>query len=172
MSDFTQIERHELAARAQSGARWFYWIAALSLVTSVVALAGFPFRFIVSLGVTQVVDAIANAAAAELGGVPKVIAFFFDLLAAGMFALVGLFASKKYGWVFLVGMAVYLADALLFIIVRDFLGIAFHAFALYSIYGGYRACERLRALEREERDAQTYTPPPPPVMPGPVQTTP
>lgn len=143
------IERMKLEARCQSGARWFYWIAALSLITSIVALSGSHFGFIVSLGITQLVDALANRMASEGGSVAKVVAIVFDVLVVGLFALVGYFASKKLAGVFIAGMVIYLLDALLFLVARDWLGIAFHAFALYSIFGGYQACVKLNALERE-----------------------
>src|SRR5262245_38242766 len=44
-----------LVAQQRSGAQWFYWIAALSLVNSVLAIAGQDWRFIIGLGITQLV---------------------------------------------------------------------------------------------------------------------
>ncbi|MGB8509668.1 MAG: hypothetical protein WCD76_14875 [Pyrinomonadaceae bacterium] len=143
------IERMKLEARCLSGARWFYWIAALSLITSIISLSGSRFGFIVSLGVTQLVDGLANGAASGGSSAPKVVAIVFDVMAVGLFALVGYFASKRLAWVFIAGMAIYLLDGLIFLLVRDWLGIAFHAFVLYSIFGGYQACVKLNALERE-----------------------
>jgi hypothetical protein len=49
---FDPVARHQLEERMKSGANWFYWIAALSLVTSVISLAGGTWGFFVSLGVT------------------------------------------------------------------------------------------------------------------------
>src|ERR1051325_166486 len=129
--------------RARSGARWFYWIAALSLITSVIALAGGRWGFFSSLGVTQLLDAVANGLAARWGGSVKVVAFVFDLLAAGLFALIGYFAERFHTWVFVAGMSLYLLDALVFVLVGHWLGLAFHAYVLYSIFTGYKACARL-----------------------------
>ena len=42
-------------ARVHVSARWFYWIAALSLVNSAVVIFGGQFHFVVGLGVTSVV---------------------------------------------------------------------------------------------------------------------
>ena len=139
------LQRYQLEERCKSGARWFYWIAALSLITSLIALSGNQWGFIVSLGVTQLVDALANNA----GGGAKIVALVFDLMAVGAFALIGYFASQKHAWVFVAGMAAYALDGLLFLLVQDWLAIAFHAFALYGIFGGYQACKRLLALESE-----------------------
>ena len=141
--------RLRLESRAKGGAHWFYWIAALSFVTSIISLTGSHWGFFVSLGVTQLVDAVANGLAPKAGGAAKVVALVFDAVAAGLFALVGYFAAKRHPWAFVVGMALYLLDALVFVLVGHWLGLAFHAFVLYSIFGGYKACTALAALERE-----------------------
>src|SRR5690242_13420481 len=81
------ISRRQDEQRMKSGAHWFYWIAALSLLTSIISLVGGGWSFFVSLGVTQIIDGVANSLAARVGGSVKVIALAFDLLAAGIFAL-------------------------------------------------------------------------------------
>ena len=99
------ISRRQDAERVKSGANWFYVIAGLSLVTSIISLVGGGWAFFVSLGITQFFDAVANALAARWGsGSVKIVAFLFDVLAAGTFALMGYFASKRRTWAFLVGM--------------------------------------------------------------------
>ena len=165
---FDSVARHQLEERMKSGAHWFYWIAALSLLTSIISLAGGTWGFFVSLGVTQFIDALANALVNEggWGGSVKVVAFIFDLVAAGLFALIGFFAAKRHAWVFLAGMALYALDALVFILARHWLGLAFHAFALFSMYGGYKACVSLTELDR------MTLPPAPEAMPASAETVP
>src|SRR5690349_15552832 len=46
--------------KIKSGAGWFYWIAGLSLINSVIAATGAGWAFIVGLGVTQFIDAFAH----------------------------------------------------------------------------------------------------------------
>ena len=152
---FDPVTRQQLEARAATGARTFYWVAALSLVTSIVSLAGGTWAFLVSLGVTQLVDAVANVGAERLGVGVKIVALVFDVAAAGLFALFGYFAGKRHTWAFVVGMALYALDALVCALIGFWLGLAFHAFALYSMYGGYRAAASLSEMER-------FAPPPAP----------
>jgi hypothetical protein len=164
------VSRHDLD-RAKSGARWFYWIAALSLVTSVIALVGGNWAFFASLGITQIIDAVAvYGLAPRIGEGVKIVAFLFDVLAAGLFALMGYFAAKHHGWAFIVGMALYLLDALMFLAVslllqapffQAFIVVAFHAYVLWSIYGGYKASTRIPEAARN-------SPPPPPPVATPV----
>ena len=42
-----------------SGANWFYWIAGLSLVNTILLYTGSEWVFVVGLGVTQLIDGIA-----------------------------------------------------------------------------------------------------------------
>ena len=156
--NYDAIEAERLEQRCKSGAYWFYWIAALSFITSLVSLSGSQWGFIVSLGVTQFVDALARAFSEQAGTAVTVIALLFDATAAAAFALIGYFASKKLEWVFVLGMVLYGLDGLIFLIAGDWLGIAFHAFALYGIFSGYRACTRLNAMQREQA--------PPPAAPS------
>ena len=165
------IARREDEERVKSGARWFYIIAALSLVTSVVSLVGGGWAFFVSLGVTQIIDSLANALAERVGGSVKVVALVFDVLAAGIFALLGYFASKRHTWAFIVGMALYILDALLLLAVVLLAGdlsfqaiiiTAFHAYVLWNLFNGYKACARLVA------SGHGNTPPSPPPVATPM----
>ena len=54
------VQLYQLEQRANSGARWFFWIAALSLITSITGLSGSNWRFFISLGITQVVIPISE----------------------------------------------------------------------------------------------------------------
>jgi hypothetical protein len=145
------VEIARLEQRTQSGARWFFWIAALSLITSLVMLYGSHWGFILSLGITQIIDAIASQAGAGAGSIVKGIAFTLDLSVAGIFALFGVFAGKKHLWAFIAGMVLFGLDALIFLLAQDWLGIAFHAYALYCIFAGFRACRKLLALQAEAK---------------------
>jgi hypothetical protein len=149
----TDIERYQLMESLKSGAHWFYWIAALSLITSFIGLTGGQWGFIISLGVTRVIDALAHAAVEEggLNASVKVIALVFDLLAVGVFAVMGYFASKGNTWAFVLGMVLYALDGVVTVLVGLWFGAAFHAFALYSIFQGYRAASQLKALEAQQQ---------------------
>ncbi|HEV7892645.1 MAG TPA: hypothetical protein VGP08_18675 [Pyrinomonadaceae bacterium] len=149
------ISRRQDEQHVKSGANWFYLIAGLSLVTSIISLVGGGWAFFVSLGITQIIDSFANALTARWGGGSvKIVAFLFDVLAAGAFALMGYFASKRQTWAFLVGMVLYALDALVFlglILVFDslslsaFIMVAFHAYVLWKLFSGYAASARLVA---------------------------
>lgn len=127
------------AARMHAGARWFYWIAGLSVVNSILVATGGNLHFVVGLGITSVVD----AAAKRLGSAGTVLDVVINGFIAAVFALFGMFAGKAQKWAFVVGMALYAADGLLLLNGKDLLGVVFHAYALFAIYRGYQAAQQV-----------------------------
>ena len=128
-------------ARLKSGAAWFYWIAGLSLVNSVVAFTGSDWRFILGLGITQIFDAFGH----DLGGAGKAVVLTLDLLAAGVLVFFGVFAHKHHLWAFVLGMVLIALDGLIFLFAQDWLGVGFHVFVLYCLFRGVKACRELNA---------------------------
>lgn len=135
------VSKMMAAGRMRAGAKWFYWIAGLSMVNSAVVIFGGSLHFVVGLGITSVVDALAKRAG-NMGSVLDVIINGF--VAAG-FVLFGYFASKAQRWAFLVGMALYAMDAFLLLGVKDFLSVGFHAYALWAISKGLTASKQIQA---------------------------
>ena len=124
-------EKLKLEGRFKSGAGWFFWIAGLSLINSIIALAGKQWGFVIGLGITQLIDAVAMQVSDTIAA--KIIALIFDLIAAGIFMFFGIFARKKHQWSFIVGMVFYGLDSILMLIVQDWLSFGFHIFALFFI---------------------------------------
>jgi hypothetical protein len=123
------------AARVRASAKWFYWIAGLSMINSVAVMSGTNFRFVVGLGITSVVDAMARQA----GTISSLLDIVINGFVAGVFVLFGYFAVKAQKWAFVVGMGLYALDGLLLLGAKDFLGMGFHAYALFAIYRGLAA---------------------------------
>lgn len=143
-------EPAKLESQLASGANWFFWIAGLSLINSIVLLSGGQWSFVVGLGITQVADAIGAAVVQEVGGGVglRTAVFAFDAFVAGVFVLFGVLARKRHTWAIATGMVLYAADGLLFLLVADWLSLGFHAFALFGLFGGLTASRKLAALDR------------------------
>lgn len=139
----------------RDGANWFYWIAALSVINTMVTLFGGSWNFIIGLGITQIVDTYSYQYAAGLGSYAGYLAIFIDLVIAGFFAVLGYLSNKKKNWSFILGMILYAADGLLFVVVLDYLSILFHLIALYFIYKGYSANRVYRTGERANNSLVT-----------------
>ena len=59
-----------------------------------------------------------------------------NFLIAGAFALFGYFARKGSDIAFIVGMFLYVADAMLILMYKDNFGFAFHLLALFFMFKG------------------------------------
>ncbi len=129
-----------LAAQLRAGASWFYWVAGLSLVNSIVAFTGSSWRFMLGLGITQIFDALRE----NFGSAGTIVVLVLDLAAAAVFVLFGLFANKGQLWAFITGMALFALDGLVFLLAQDWLGVGFHVFVLYCLFRGFSACRQLQ----------------------------
>ena len=138
-----KADETDLTNQAKSGANWFYWIAGLSLVNSLIFVFGGNWSFFAGLGITQLIDAIVDHLAGNGFSVIKIISFAIDLVIAAAFALCGIWSNKLQTWAFIVGMILYLLDGLLLLVLGAFLPAAFHVFALFMIFRGFTAARQL-----------------------------
>ncbi len=139
----TQMQAKQVAS---SGAQWFFWIAALSALNSLITALQGGWSFLVGLGITQFIDGLA-AAFLEAGApstAVRLIALGMDLAVAGLFLVFGFLARRSKAG-FVVGMVIYALDALLFLWVQDYLSFAFHLYVLYMLFRGLKAFSQLKA---------------------------
>jgi len=141
-----QTELAVMAQRLNSAASWFYVLAGLSVVNSLIATFGGTLRFIFGLGITSVMDAVV--AGMKVGAAGNIINFVFTLAMVGLFVVFGYLSKKGYHWAFVVGMVIYLLDGLLLLLVSDYLGAAFHAYVLFRLYQGLAASRKLGELRQ------------------------
>jgi hypothetical protein len=132
------VDQQQLERRRRIGARWFYWVAGVSLVNTVVALAGQHWRFIIGLGATQVANGLA--ARTGRGWAPTIL---LDLLLIGGFVLLGYLALQGQQWAFPVGIGLYALDGVVFVAARHWVGLGFHVFVLIMIGKGFQAARQL-----------------------------
>ena len=154
------MEMARQTAAFKGGANWFYWIAGLSVANSLISLFQGGWGFIFGLGITQIVDAIAAVILEEQGdaaGLIRIIALGTSVFFSGFFALFGWLTNRGQGWAFILGMTLYLLDGLLMLWAQDWMGLAFHGFALYCMFNGYTALRRLKTIVPPAADPQPGT---------------
>lgn len=152
-NNYDHIQHAELTDRYRSGANWFYWIAGLTLITSMISLLGGGWRFFLSLEITQVIDGISLYAADRFGEAAKVIAIVLDIFIAALFAGIAYLANKRQLWAYVVGMVLFLFDSLLSILIFDWLAIIVHGFVMVMLIRGFIAGRELLTLERAMTEA-------------------
>jgi hypothetical protein len=147
-------EMQSLRPQIDSGASWFYWIAGLSLVNAISAALGSNWGFVIGLGFSQVLSGLSGAGdSASDGGAGLSVALRMILwglnlaLIAGV-AFIGWRARRPSTVLFVVGLVIFALDTLLFVFAQDWVGIGFHALALYFIWKGFSAAQQYNALAR------------------------
>jgi hypothetical protein len=134
----------------KAAAAWFLWVAGLSMVNSVFYLSGVRFQFIFGLGIAQLVDGLARRA----GGASFVLDIIINGFLVGVFVVFFNFARQGRKWAFRAGMILYALDGLLMLLFKAYLGLAFHAFALFWMNGGLVAISKLRELEQASQPSE------------------
>jgi hypothetical protein len=157
-SPLHQVAAAALALKQQgdSGANWFYWVAALSLVNTIIAHSGGDRHFIVGLSFTAIVDAIAQEVGKQepdTATIATAIAIGFSCFVTLVAVLFGWLSRKRWLAMFGVGMAIYVLDGLLYLLLGDILSAGFHGYALWSMASGFRAYRKLSKLEEMIRAA-------------------
>jgi hypothetical protein len=127
-------------------AGWFDWIAALSVVNSVISLFNGNWTFVLGLGITQVIDYLAQRSGNSRG---QLIGFVVTLLVAGFFWLMGRFAKQGQRWALIVGMFLYTLDGLVLVVGQAWLSVAFHAYALFMLSRAFGAIKQYEVAKHE-----------------------
>ena len=133
-------------ARLRRGASWFFTIAALSGVNSLLQIFDAKIHFIFGLGITQVAGAVARQSANGTA-----ILLLVDGLFIGLLLLCGKWARERSQGAFLGGMIAYALDGVLLVMFGAWIDAAVHAYALYRMWQGYAAS---RELAQSEQAAQ------------------
>jgi hypothetical protein len=130
-------------AGMRRGASWFFTIAALSGVNSLLQIFDAKIRFIFGLGITQVAGSLARHTTNGTG-----VWLLVDGLFLGLLLLCGKWAREKSQGAFLGGMTAYALDGLLLVLFGMWIDAAVHAYALYRMWLGYAASRELAQLEQ------------------------
>ena len=126
--------------QTQQGGDWFFWVAGLSLANTLLRILNVPFGFFFGLGAADYAARLGLGAGVTLG---------VTFAASGIIALFGVFARRGARWAFLVGMGLYLLDALLCLLQAEYLEIAAHAYVLFRLFQGFQAAGHLAALRAQ-----------------------
>lgn len=137
--------------KIRNGTNWFFWIAGLSLLNTILYLFGSTLTFVIGLGATQIVDGFMSVLAREFGQGWTIIRFIglaIDVCIAGIFVLFGVLGRKRYRWSIIIGIILYAVDGILALLFKDFFGVAFHAWALFGIASSLKSIKELEIIEK------------------------
>ncbi len=138
----SDAERNGLINTVKGGASWFFWIAGLTMVNSIIAATGSEWSFSVGLAITSVADAFAHESKSTGGMIGALV---FGAVCALINVGLGVMASKRHRWAFVVGLLGLGVDTLLLFVglPESILPIAIHLWAMWAIANGFRAAGTL-----------------------------
>ncbi|MCE5341178.1 MAG: hypothetical protein LLF92_08655 [Planctomycetaceae bacterium] len=135
-----QYEPIEVINQANRACGWFGAIAIFSIINSVLAFSKSDTTFVIGLGITTFIDALASHIRQETqGGIANfitIIGFVINLILIGVFVLIWFLSKRGSKTVYIIGMVLYALDTLIFLVFKIWMGLAFHAFFLYCLIGG------------------------------------
>ena len=132
--------RHVTRRIVLHGADWFFWLAILSVINSLIVYFYNTPNTPVALGVTQWLDGTHGGLGASMTPGWLVI----NILIAGVLAMFGLMARRGSDIAFVVGIFLYVVDALLILGLRDFFGFGVHLIGLFFLFKGLLASRHVR----------------------------
>lgn len=137
-----------LLRRAKDGINWFYWVAGLSIISTIISLTGSTPNYFLGLGIVQLIDinAIVVARGTSLAPLMGWVAAAMDLLVAGIFVFFGYRGHRNHRNWTVAGIVVYTLDGLIFLLSSVWLGVIVHAFIIYSLVRGLRAMDEVNRL--------------------------
>jgi len=151
VTDASQMRAEQLAfaaARVIRSANWFYWIAGLSAINVMSGAFGATMKFIIGLGISEIFTEIATGTAADGGSTTSIALLYAASLGVTVFfAACGWFARRPSTVAFVVGMAAFALDTLIFVFASDWIGVAFHAYVLFNLWRGFAATSEFKKLQ-------------------------
>ena len=132
--------RHVTRTSVLHGADWFFWIAILSLINSLIVFYYQTPNSPLALGITRWLDGTTSGFNASMttGGL------LTNLLVALVLAVFGLLSRRGNDIAFVVGIFLYVIDAMLVIGLKDFFGFGVHLIALFFLVKGLLASRHVR----------------------------
>ena len=127
--------RHVTRISILHGANWFFGLAILSVINSLIVYNYNVPNTPIALGLTQWVDGTTSGFNASM----STTALVTNILIAGALAMFGLLARRGSDVAYVVGIFLYVIDAFLIIGMRDFFGFGVHLIALFFLVKGLLA---------------------------------
>lgn len=128
----------------KKGAHWFYWKAGLTVINSVLMMAGIYWQFFLGLAIPQLIHGFligfsqmeVSDGLSSFHGPVLVISFVSSIL----MGIIGKQASKAKKWAFILGIIIFSFDGLVYLLAFSIFGVIIHGYAIYRLSKGYSAC--------------------------------
>ena len=132
--------RHVTRTSILHGANWFFWLAILSVINTLIVYQYHTPNTPIALAITQWLDGTS----AGLNPTMSNRSLIVYLLIAGALAGFGLLARRGSDLAFVLGIFLYVVDAMLAIGLRDVFGFGVHLIGVFFLFKGLLASRHVR----------------------------
>ena len=132
--------RHVTRTSILHGANWFFWLAILSVINTLIVYRYQTPNTPIALAITQWLDGTSSG----LNPTMSTRSMLINLLIAGLLAGFGVLARRGSDLAFVVGIFLYVIDAMLAIGLRDVFGFGVHLLGLFFLFKGLLASRHVR----------------------------
>lgn len=132
--------RHVTRTSILHGANWFFWLAILSVINTLIVYRYQTPNTPIALAITQWLDGTSSG----LNPTMSTRSMMINLLIAGVLAGFGVLARRGSDVAFVVGIFLYVIDAMLAIGLRDVFGFGVHLLGLFFLFKGLLASRHVR----------------------------
>lgn len=147
-------DKAALENRLRSSASWFYWIAVLAAIQGTAIAFQLGDVSFIGLGVTLVIDPAVRTFLTGLGAQSplslSLLSLTCTLVFCGFFVLCGFLGGRRHLWAFMTGICLYTLDALVCILIKDYISLIFHAGALVALLPGPGIIKQLHQMNQAE----------------------
>ena len=132
--------RHVTRTSILHGANWFFWLAILSAINTLIVYQYQTPNTPIALAITQWLDGTSAGLNPTMSNKSLII----NLLIAGALAGFGLLARRGSDLAFVLGIFLYVVDAMLAIGLRDVFGFGVHLIGVFFLFKGLLASRHVR----------------------------
>ena len=134
-----------------NGVSWFLWIAILSSCNTIALIFHQNLHFVVGLGINYVLLGIMEGIQRASGANLIPIGFVLTFVISGLFLWIWTKSKKENQKIYLTGLIIYGIDTIIFIFTKEWFSIAFHLFAFWVLFVGYRALLTINKNENKKK---------------------
>jgi hypothetical protein len=138
-----EIEKELYQRKVRSSVSWLFWIGALSLINSGLALMGVGISYAMGLGAAHLIAGLGHYA----GNSAVWMTLAANVSLSFAYLIVGVLAWHRRPWLLGPAIAVYVADAILCGLFELWLSVGIHGLALFYLVPGFVASYGARGAE-------------------------
>lgn len=134
----------------KNSASWFLWIAIFSSCNIVALIFHQNLHFVAGLAINYAILGMMDGIRRALGIDLMPLGFFLTFVVSGLFLWIWTKSKKENQKIFLTGLVIYGIDTVLFIFTKEWFSVAFHIFAFWMLFVGYRTLLTKKKNENKE----------------------